>query len=57
MLLKDKNNKVILFNCGISELRINKYIPKAKELIGKASTIKGGPIEWDERAYKILEKN
>jgi tetratricopeptide (TPR) repeat protein len=54
ILQEHPKNKQTLINCGINAWQGKKDYAKARELLGKALTIPGGAIVWDEKAGKIM---
>ena len=56
LLPQHGNNKTILFNCGLFFAQNKGDKAKARELVTKAVKISGGVDQWDDVAYKLLEK-
>lgn len=56
LLQTNASHKPTAFNCGIHEWQSNNNIAKAKKLISKALNLRGGPPDWDQSGYRILEK-
>jgi Flp pilus assembly protein TadD len=56
LLPQHGNNKTILFNCGLFFAQNKGDKAKARELVTKAVKISGGLDQWDDVAYKLLEK-
>lgn len=49
-------HKMALYNCGLYFAENKGDAKKGRELITKATQIPGGERDWDEKAFKVLEK-
>lgn len=56
LLVSHKEHKATIFNCGVHEWQSNRNLPKAKQLMQKAISLRGGPSSWSEEGEKTLAK-
>lgn len=55
-LIRQKpNHKIALYNCGLFYAQNKNQIPKGREMISKATQKPGGEMDWDEKAFRVLE--
>ena len=54
VLKKDPQHIAALFNCGLFEYQNRHNVGKAKELLAKAQTAKGGESGWGEKAARAI---
>lgn len=54
VLKKQPGHIAVLFNCGLYEYQNRHNVAKAKELLTKAGSAKGGENGWGERAFRLI---
>ncbi len=55
LLAKLDKHKATFFNCGLFYWQVKKNNQKAKQYIGKAVKLPGGPATWNSEGEKVLE--
>jgi tetratricopeptide (TPR) repeat protein len=54
--LRDRKNKLTLFNCALVEYQADGNFEKAKQMLAEASSMKGGGSGFDKKIFALTER-